>query len=407
LTDKGDAFMKKTILFLMLIFMAAGGLLSAGDVYYTSPFRWYSPEVLAQGGSFMANAKGFNALLTNPAAFAKSQEKDNKDGTTRSAGELTILSIGGSYAGNIFQFMEDFREDTENFISTLLDQVTDTGLGAGMEIGTGYVGRGVGIGLLSVVDADLPLAESTLGVTVDLTSTTGLVAGYAHPFDLGPVKLVAGADIRPMYRILIPNIDIAAITGSDSDEDDEEDGDLDFANVDAFSGIGVGVDAGADLFWREFTFSLVMRDIGNTRFFFKPLHSLGTMTFSDADEVEDRYITPWSINLGVAYHPVFGKINKLLDFTVHTSYSQPLIFEDKIYGYEAQSFWTKLDMGAEVVLLSSVALRAGFQGGYFTTGFGLDLFIMELSGALYAEEVGSNAGVQPKLGGALEFAFRF
>ena len=389
--------------------MVPGAFLAAGERYYTSPFKWYSPEVQAQGGSFLANAKGFNALLNNPAAFYKSREKENKEGETVRKGELTILSMNVSYTGDVFTFMQGYKDDPDGIVGLILDQVTGSGLGTGLQFGSGYVGRGFGIGLMSVVDADFPPVESTLGITADLSWTTGLVAGYAHPFDVGPVKLVAGADLRPMYRFLIPGINISSFVGSAAGDDSSSDseGDLDLSGIDALAGIGVGVDAGADVYWKDFIFSLVMRDIGNTRFFFNPLNSLGGVAFSDATEVDDTYITPWTLNLGAAYHPVFGKLNKIIDFTVHTAFSQPLVFEDDLYGYDSQSFWTKLDMGTEVVLLSSVALRAGFQGGYFTAGFGLDLFFLEINGALYSEEMGSNAGVQQKMGGALELAFRF
>ena len=392
--------MRKTILLLLLLISA--GSLMAGDRYYTSPFKWYSPVVQAQGGSFIANAEGFNALLTNPAAFGKSTEKIRKDGKVVEKGEVTILSTSFSYTGDVFRFMDEFQEDTDDIIAIILNQVTDAGLGAGMQIGTGYVGRGWGIGYMSVLNTDLPAVETTLGINMDLTWTNGLVVGYAHPFDLGPVKLVAGADIRPMHRILIPGIDISDFTGTGESTEDS-----DFSTIDALAGIAVAVDAGADVYWHDFIFSLTMRDIGNTRFFFNPLNSLGDVTFSDNDEVDDTYITPWTLNLGVAYNPVIGKLNRILDLTVHGAYSQPLIFEDSIYGYDAQSFWTKLDMGLELVLLKSVALRTGFQGGYFSAGFGLDLFFVELNGALYSEEVGSYAGAQQKMGGSLELAFRY
>ncbi|OQY35439.1 MAG: hypothetical protein B6241_00615 [Spirochaetaceae bacterium 4572_59] len=398
--------MKKILLLVMLLLIA--GSLTAGDRYYASPFRWYSPEVQAQGGSFVANAEGFNALLSNPAAFAKSEDKDNKKGGTGKKGEITVLSISSSYSGNIFEFMEEYRSRPDDIIGIVLDQVTSHGIGAGFQIGSGYVGRGFGFGFMSVMDTNLPVAETTLGVTMDLSWTNGLVAGYAHPFNLNHVKLVVGADVRPMYRILIPGVDISSFTDTVSEDDEEDSGDdVDFSNIDAMAGIGVAVDAGADVYWQDLIFSLTMRDIGNTRFFFNPLNSLGGVTFSDNDDIDDSYITPWSLNFAVAYHPVFGKLNKYIDLTVHGAYSQPLIFEDNIYGYDSQSFWTKLDLGAEVILLSSVALRTGFQGGYFTAGFGLDLYFMELNGALYSEEVGSYAGAEPKMGGALEFAFRF
>jgi len=395
--------MKKTIL-LILIFLTASGAAFAADRYYSPAFTWTSPEVKGQGGSFISNGEGYNSLLVNPASFEKYREKERKDGEIKKKGEVTFLSLGGAYSGDIFTFMKENRNSDKEIVELILDQVTSHGMGATFQVGGGYVGRRLGFGLMSVAGFDAPPVETTLGVTADLTWTTGLVAGYAHPFELGQFKLVIGGDVRPMYRFTALDIDIAALTGSTSS--DSGSGDFSFSDVTAMGGIGVGFDLGADFYWRDLIASMTMRDIGNTRYFFKPLSSAFGMEFADA-EIDDIYITPWTLNFGVAYNPTLGKINKFLDTTVHASFSQPLIREDSIYEYKAQSFWTKLNMGAEVVLLSSVALRAGLQGGYFTAGFGLDLFFIELNGALYAEETGSHAGDQPKMGGSLEFAIRY
>jgi len=381
--------------------MAAGSLFAA-DRYYAPAFTWTSPEVKGQGGSFIANGSGYNSLLVNPASFGKYREKE-KNGEMKKRGEVTLLSIVAAYSGDIFNFMSENRTSDKPLVELILDQVTSNGMGASFQVGGGYVGRGIGIGIMSVAGFDAPPVETTLGVTADLNWTTGLVAGYAYPFELNQFKLIVGGDIRPMYRFTAQNIDIASLTSSSSSSGGS---DVSFTNVAAMGGIGVGFDLGADLYWRDLIGSLTMRDIGNTRYFYKPLTSAFGMEFSDA-EVKDIYITPWTLNFGVSYNPTLGKINKFMDATVHGSFSQPLIREDSINGYKAQSFWSKLDLGAEVVLLSSVALRAGLQGGYFTAGFGLDLMFLEINGALYAEETGSHAGDQPQMGGSLEFAVRY
>ncbi len=393
--------MKKNITFI-LILLSITGLAFGKDRFYSPAFSWTSPEVKAQGGSFIANGSGYNSLLVNPASFAKTTEKEKKDGEVKRKGELTLISIGAGFSGELFQLMEDTRDDAKNPIELILDQVTSNGIGASVQFGSGYVGKGLGIGFMSVTEMNAPQAETTLGVTGDIIMTNGLILGYAHPFELGQFKLVVGGDIRPMHRIFINDINIRSFTDSLSGGDS----DVTFDTVDAMGGFGVGFDLGVDFYWRDLIASMTMRDIGNTRYFFKSMDTLFGMQFS-GNSVDDIYVTPWTLNFGVAYSPTMGKINRFIDPTIHASWSQPLVKEDSLYGYSAQSFWTRLDMGAEIVLLSSVALRAGFQGGYFTAGFGLDLFFLELNGALYSEELGTHAGDKSSMGGSMEVAFRF
>ena len=393
--------MKKIITFTLILFTVTG-LAFAKERFYSPAFSWTSPEVKAQGGSFIANGSGYNSLLVNPASFEKTREKEKKDGEIKRKGELTILSMGGGFSGDMFQFMEDVRSSEKSLTQVILDQVTSSGMGASVQFGAGYVGKRIGIGFMSVTEMNAPQAETTLGLTADIMSTSGMVFGYAHPFELGQFKLVVGGDVRPMYRVVIDDIDIESLTSSLGGSG----GDISFSSVDAMGGFGVGFDLGADFYWRDLIASVTMRDIGNTRYFFKPLNTVFGMEFSGND-IDDVYVTPWTLNFGVAYNPTLGKVNRFLDPTVHASWSQPLVREDAINGYSAKSFWTRLDMGAEVVLLSSVALRAGFQGGYFTAGFGLDLFFLELNGALYSEELGTHAGDKQYMGGSLEMAIRF
>jgi len=396
--------MKKTI-FLFLIFMMTTAAVFAADRYYSPAFTWTSPEVKGQGGSFISNGSGYNSLLVNPASFEKYREKEKKNGELKQRGEVTILSLGGAYSGDIFTFMSENRTSDKSVVELILDQVTSNGMGASFQAGSGYVGRRIGIGVISTAGFDAPPVETTLGITANLNWTTGIVAGYAYPFELGQFKLVVGGDVRPMYRFTALDINISSLTSGTTDTGSDSD-DISFEDVTAMGGLGVGFDLGADFYWRDLIASMTMRDIGNTRYFYKSMPNAYGINFADT-EVEDIYITPWTLNLGVAYNPTLGRINKYLDTTVHGSFSQPLVSEDSLYGYNAQSFWTRLNLGAEVVLLSSVALRAGLQGGYFTAGFGLDLFFIELNGALYAEETGSHAGDQPKMGGSLEFAVRY
>jgi hypothetical protein len=395
----------KKILITLLILLTVSSLAFAKDRYYSPAFGWTSPEVKAQGGSFISNGSGYNSLLVNPASFEKYREKEKKDGETKKRGEFTALSLGGTFTGDIFTYLEESRDTEKDVIEIVLDQVTSTGLGGSVQIGGGYVGRRLGLGFMTVVGLDAPPVETTLGLYGDMTMTSGLVAGYAHPFELGKLKLVLGADVRPMYRVVAKNVNITALMDSFGGTGDESGG-ISFSAVNALGGFGVGFDMGADLYWRDLITSFTMRDIGSTRYFLKPIDSAYGIQFAN-EEIDEIYVTPWTMNFGVAYNPTLGRLNKFVDPTIHGALTQPLASEDSIYGYDSQSFWSRLDLGAEVVLLSSVALRAGLQGGYFTAGFGLDLFFVELNGALYTDEMGSHAGDQPQMGGSVEFAIRF
>ncbi|MBF9015690.1 MULTISPECIES: hypothetical protein [unclassified Oceanispirochaeta] len=398
----------KKIFSILLILLTVSGMAFAKDRYYSPSFSWVSPEVKGQGGSFVSNGSGYNSLLVNPASFEKSREKEKKDGEIKKKGEVTLLSIGAGYSGDLFTYLEESRAGDKEIVELMLDQVTSNGMGASVQIGGGYVGRRFGFGFITVAEMDAPPVETTLGITGDLMLTSGLVAGYAHPFELGQFKLVVGGDVRPMYRFVAKDIDIAALTGSvpDTAGGGDTSGEISFSSVNAMAGIGVGFDLGVDFYWRDLITSLTMRDIGNTRYFFKPVEAAFGMQFAN-ETIDEIYVTPWTMNFGISYHPTLGKLNKFVDPTIHGAFSQPLVSEDSLYGYDSQSFWSRLDLGAEVVLLSSVALRAGLQGGYFTAGFGLDLFFIELNGALYADEMGSHAGDQPEMGGSLEFAIRY
>ncbi len=389
---------------LFLVFFTGFSILSASalDRRYISPFEWDCPEIEAQGGSFVANGSGFGSLLVNPASFAKYREKKTKTGEIKKSGELTILSLTNSFAGDLFNLSESMNSSGNDMVKVLLNEVTGSGLGTSVFMGSGYVGRGFGFGLLSKVMFDAPPAETSLGVTGNLMWTTGFIAGYAHPFQLGPVKLVVGGDIRPMYRIFIEKIDAVDVLNVVQDSGSG----LSLSSVDAFKGWAIAVDAGIDLSWKSLTASIVTRDIGNTYFFFKGLKSFAGTDFSGKDPAFS-YITPWSMSFGLAYHPLLGRVSKFVDPQIHASFYQPLIKHEKLLGFQKKSPWTRLDFGAEILLLSSVALRAGFHGGYFTAGVGLDLFFVELNGALYSRELGSYAGDSRQMGASLELAFRF
>ena len=62
--------MKKTVV-LLIVLLAGSGIVFSQTEIFESPFLPVSPEVMGQGGSFVAAAHGYNSLFYNPAGFAR------------------------------------------------------------------------------------------------------------------------------------------------------------------------------------------------------------------------------------------------------------------------------------------------------------------------------------------------
>lgn len=402
--------MKKTILILVLGLSLIASLIAEAQFYYDRPFGWQSPEIMAQGGSFTAVASGFNSLMTNPAGFVMSktykyEESEDENGERvvekKEKGEVTVIGVLPYVVINPFTLMEDLS--SESLMDAILKQSETNGIGAGTQVGLGYVGHGFGFGLVSTLDMMFPQSDNILGINGDVTLTTAFVGGYAYKFNLGGIGLSLGADIRPMWRIKARDIDIDtvfAIMGG---------GEVDYSAIDMLTGFAIGFDLGIIAEWKMLSFGLSMRDIGHTRYLYQQSNGEDILfdPFSGADYTGLDYITPMTMHLGVGFHPDLGSLSKIVDPKVHIEYVVPMIDADDVASYEDQSFWANLHAGAEVKLLSFIALRAGYSAGYLSAGIGLDLFIAELNAAIYSLETGSRSGSNQQMGASVELAFRF
>jgi len=104
--------MKKAILVIVTIVFVQFSA-AAEAVYLDSPVPG-NPLVMGQGGSFTANASGYNSLFKNPAGFAVGK------------GDITVLSLNGwmfvdqsmlDFAQNPDAYFQDARQNVETFIT--------------------------------------------------------------------------------------------------------------------------------------------------------------------------------------------------------------------------------------------------------------------------------------------------
>ncbi len=403
--------MKKITLILIIATSLSLSLFGEVKFNYDAPFGWMSPEVMAQGGSYTAIASGFNSLMTNPAGFAMSKKYKYKATVDENGervvekmekGEVTILSVLPWAMINPFTFADDLSSG-ESIEKAIINQSSSNGLGAGAQFGGGYVGRGFGFGLITTVDALFPKTDIATGIIGDVNITTAFVAGYAHKFELGPIGLSVGADIRPMWRIKARDVNINTILGLVGGDE------VDLSAIEVLTGFAIGFDAGVIAEWEFISLGLSMRDIGHTRYLYSKtdVESLQSDPFSGDDYSGLDYVTPMTMRIGLGIHPDLGAAKKFIDPKIHAEYVIPMVDYDSVAMFEEQSFWANLNVGAEVKLLSFLALRAGYSGGYLSAGVGLDLYIMELNAAIFSKEAGSHAGSSQQMGASVELAFRF
>jgi len=350
-----------------------------------------SPEVLAQGGSFTANAEGFQALFHNPAALASARKS------------FTFLTASSWVYANPARLFGSLRGDAAALADFMEGEITTGGFGMGSGLGLGYVGRGLGLGAVLNVDSYL-WGPTTLGATGHLTADLQFVAGFALK-TLGD-RLWLGADVRPLIRLAVP-VDYDSMFGFFDALQSGGDPLAALESAPALYGYGFGVDLGALLVLGGLRVGLSVRDFLGTSLIYRQstfgevlesLQKTGGFPSSGSALAEDP-VVPMELSLGLSYR--FDFAPRVFDPVVHLAFSDLLTV---IRG--ERSPWTALHVGTEIRLLRFLALRAGLNQGYLSFGGGLRVPMLELNAAFFTREMGRHLGDQPSSGMALEVALR-
>jgi hypothetical protein len=386
----------KRLVILLVLFALCASVFGQTTKVYEPRFMPQSAEIMAQGGSFSANAKGYYSLFTNPAAFGRTKMS------------LTIMSaMPWLYAfpePSTIEALSGLGDDVYGSIDSLNEILTGPGIGGGLSAGMGFVGSNLGLGLATMADV-FASGPNALGLEVDSHITFGFIGGFGMPLNIAGLTLHVGGSLKPMYRIRIPGLgidEVASILGGVDD----------FANITipALYGVGLGIDVGAIVERGPLSASLVLRDFGGTTFQYstatiaQALEALQAGSLPGPDNgtpVEDvKYVIPMTASIGAALHPDLGPLARLIDPVVHAEY-------DLEFSKQAGSFWTSLHAGAEVKLLSLLKVRAGINQGYITAGAGIHLLFLDVNVAYFGRELGSFAGAKQGQGVTAEVALRF
>lgn len=410
---------------LILILISLSVVIYSQDMYVEKPISFGSAKVLGMGNTFVAKASGLEAFEFNPAGISEENS-------------FTILSGNMNMISNYFLLADDliemFNDDPENdekaveffdtelsyflapenrdaLIIALLNQVHKpygeqlyaNGLGFASSISTGFTLGGFGLGLLLNLDSEV-FGEQLHVAEADNVLTTALLLGYSLDIDLGIIGVSAGISARPMYKV-------RSTTGLDAvDKVLQDEMDLTFlGDVSFLTGVGVGVDAGVKAHAFGLSAGIAVMDIMGTRIFYSENNydDIIAGNYLGSSEVTDEYVTPPSLKLGLAFNPMLGGFNDILNPTVSLDYNLLFVDDATIQEYAYQgSFWKNLSLGAEVELFRFIALRGGLNQGYATLGLGLDLFIVEIDAAVYSRELGEDVGERQQMGAVIEFAIR-
>ncbi len=393
---------KRILLFLMIMILAAGSLSAQITQGVEPEFRPRLPELMAQGTSFTANAHGYGALFTNPAGFAMGE------------GDFTLLSVTGAIRANPFRLSKDMQtlepeyESPEALMTEALSrQLSTNGIGSQVSAGMGIVGKGLGLGLISTLEAD---AQGKTQMGTDATAYWTVAAPLGYAVNLEPVegyKLSVGGDLRPMWRMAIETsaadlLNMASGSG----------GMEDFIDKPARTGTALAFDVGAILQMDKLRVGVSIRDLFGTEFAYQEAPLGAFVDEPGYENVEptsvEGYGIPAMARVGAAYYPEFD-IFILSDPVVHAEYEVPFMPKDGDGEplAPAGTIFTNLNMGGEIKFLKFMSLQAGLTSGYLTGGLGVDLLFLELNIAGYTEEMGPRAGDNPASGMTVEMAFRF
>ena len=384
--------MKKTIPALFwLLFL--GGCASALDQKFLEPITPVSPALKAQGGASTGNAEGWDALFVNPAAFAS----DTSSLTILSLGTTGFVSLSG--LNQILATRNSLTNlnlnDPNNPNTTLLNSLlTTTGTGAEISLGSGWVGKGLGLGLL-IQDKSFAQGQTLLGSSFITQHSIVGVLGYAKPFDVGLGTLKIGGDIRP------EQISFSSPTVADALANQ-----LNTSAYTVSTGFGLGLDLGARWEYQEFKTGLVVRDLGSTvinldGYSLSAWTSAGGFPSGGSAAGNSIYRIPTVLALGTSWTPDMGPLAPVMRSTLSADLQIPI--EDQ---YTQPSFWTWTHLGAEAEFLDFLALRTGINQGYFTFGMGAKVLIVDFNLAIYTDEMGRYSGINPRPALSMEWAVR-
>ncbi|MFP4114034.1 MAG: conjugal transfer protein TraF [Spirochaetota bacterium] len=355
------------------------------------------------------------------------QDAAEDTGITYESGDDIADIIASAGPEDIVGFLEALDEEAQaqsasypagvidNIISEIESALPGGYLRLGAQVGLGYVGNGIGLGLFANAEATLD-GSNLLEARGTAYNTITFVGGLGLTFG----SLNVGVAVRPTIyghtRVDAAPLLISYMTAGAPDPATL------FRNT-VYYGSGLGVDVGALWELGPFNVGLAVRDLLGTAIDYRTSDletyyeallaaSLPTGRPLNADEASQARPIPMKVNAGVEFHPDLGVLSYIVDPSISvdlldmTSAIRTWQAGDQV---SADQVLSMLNIGGEVKLLRFLSLRGGYYGGYLSGGVGLDLFFIDLNAAIAGDFRRDNSGRWgfDNIGGSLELAIRF
>lgn len=376
---------KYILLFLHISLFSFSFSLFAAD-RYEDPIVLISPVNSALGGAHVTMNDGFSSLMNNPAGFYSIES------------EFSVAEVTMGIKGPVFDIANIIINEDMDEIPSLLQ-----GVYAGIDllgpVSFGYVGGGLGFGIYSnsysVISSNGPLT-----INADIGSEIILTSGYAMrlPLPLPETHTIdAGMLLKGTFK--------GEVSFSKSVLEIMDIG-MDTLKTEPFSFItGIGVDLGLRYsLLNIITLGLVGRDVYSPTL--RNEYTNVEAFSSGAEPVREiRGIVPFALDFGIMYSPDFESKNLFISgIKIYLDYYN--IFDFWLYPELAVNPILHVGIGAEVSILSIWDIRAGFNQGLFSAGFGLDLYYFKLNLAMFGIELSTEPGLQSVYNMQLGFEFR-
>lgn len=328
-------------------------LLAAGSVQAREmPSFWKGVRPLGMGGAFTAIADDHNALFYNPAGLDKVARV--------SFAVLNPMIEVGKNGQKLYQDIQDTDFDQTEEVTALLREHMGEHQHVRTSLFPHFVMQHFGFGVLGqgAIDAEINdpgWPNVRANALVDVAGVGGAGFGFLEDH-----ALRVGISAKYINRQCLDKVYYAEDIADDDFDQQIEDDTLD--------GAGLGFDIGTQYTFPVFlkpTVALVVQNLGGT--------GLG-----DAGRISQQI----NLGTGLNYRKGIISVNAGLDLMDIT----------KNVNKNESDFFRRLHMGAESWLANRLAVRLGLYQGYASFGVGLNLWVLKLDYANYAEEIGAYAG---------------
>ena len=364
--------------------LVSSAVLPAGSFVFPG-VEFSSARLDAMGGVHVALADDISTLFSNPAGF-------------RQAGpQLAVYELTLHLSGPVFSIADlMLRVANGESPTTLLSDpkvsslLTSLHASAGLNgpLSFGYVGNGLGFGFFNSSDVTFETEGTLPTVTTTVNENLMFVGGYAFGIPLPP-SLDSTLDLGVSLKVsaqgsVVSDQAISTLLSSPNLSI------LSNAPFDLY--VGLGVDAGVLYTWNK---TLSVGIVGRNLYapVMKNSYTRLTSFGGSAPSVSYGY-TPLDLSAGILFSPRLGLLERYItNLKLMLDYSDILDFVT--HASTATNPVLHVGLGAEVVVLQILALRAGFNEGYFSAGLGLNLTYFSLNLTMFGSELSTEPGLHP------------